>query len=358
MLRFISLLLIVFLFGNVSAQTFFRTENLDVLRKDLQLIEGASVDGAVLRLTNAAPAQRGACWYRKKQIDLSKGFETEFTFKIHGNDPIKKGGDGFAFVLQAQGIDVIGGKGDDIGYKGIKNAVVIEFDTYEDESDNSRNQVALMRYDAKLGKYVREATVHEIRELNNGKEHFARIEYKDGMLTFYMDSYLFPVISYKVDLPERVGKNKAWIGFTAATSDAYSYHDILSWNLSEFLPPPDDIKEEAVKVLEGQIIEVKNRNIVISVWDHNKVDGDIISLKINDKYIITKYTLEAIRKKLNYRLTGFQAQVILYAHNLGDIPPNTAAIEIDDGITKQTIKLKANLEESESLILQYSGDDL
>jgi hypothetical protein len=355
----ITLLFILFIcIENLAAQTFFRTENMDVLKKDLILIQGANVDGTVLRLTNSAANQVGACWFKKKQLDLDKGFETEFTFKIHGNDPIKKGGDGFAFVLQGQGIDVIGGKGDDIGYKGIKNAVVIEFDTYEDESDNSRNQIALMRYDAKQNKYVREATVHEIRELNNGKEHFARIEYKDGMLTFYLDSYLFPVLSYKVDLPERIGKNKAWIGFTAATSDAYSYHDILSWNLSEFLPAPEDIKEEVVKVLEGQVIEVKSRNVIISVWDHNKVDGDIISLKINDKYIVTKYTLEAIRKKLNYRLTGFQAQIILYAHNLGEIPPNTAAIEVDDGITKQTIKLKASLQESESLILQYSGEDL
>jgi len=346
--------------GLIQAQTFFKTNDFKVLAKDLSMNKSTDIVGEILRLTPAKPGQTGSCWYQKKKIDLKKGFETEFTFRIHANDPTHGGGDGFAFVLHNQGFQAIGGIGNDLGYKDIPNAVVIEFDTHIDEGDKTRNQVALMKYDARTGKYEREATVHEIRELNNGKEHFARIEYKDGFLTFYMDSYLFPVLSFKLDIAERIGAtdNLAIIGFTSSTGRAYSNHDILSWSLGEFLPPPEDIKEEEVQVLEGEVVEVKSRNLVISVWDHNRIDGDIISLKINDKYILTNYTLEAVKKSIGYRLTGFRGQLILYAHNLGEIPPNTAAIEIDDGIEKHVIKLKATLKQSESLILQYVGDDL
>jgi len=343
-----------------NAQTFFKTNDFRVLANDLSLNKSTAVVGEILRLTPAKPGLTGSCWYQKKKIDLTKGFETEFTFRIHANDPTHGGGDGFAFVLHNQGMEAVGGSGNDLGYKGMANAVVIEFDTHIDEGDKTRNQVALMRYDAKTGAYEREATVHEIRELNNGKEHFARIEYKDGFLTFYMDSYLFPVLSYKLDIAERIGASdgQAIIGFTSSTGRAYSNHDILSWSLGEFLPPPEDIKEQEIQVLEGEVVEVKSRNLVISVWDHNRIDGDIISLKIGDKYILTNYTLEAVRKSVGYRLTGFRAQLILYAHNLGEIPPNTAAIEIDDGFEKHVIKLKATLKQSESLILQYVGDDL
>lgn len=347
--------------GQVGAQTFFKTNDFKVLAKDLRLNGSVDIVGDVLRLTPAKPGQRGACWYQKRPIDLDKGFETEFTFRIDNNDGQYGGGDGFAFLLHTQGFDAIGGSGNAIGYKdGISNAVVIEFDTHIDEGDKTRNQVALMRYDAAKGTYTREATVHEIRELNNGEEHFARIEYRDGFLTFFMDSYLFPVLSFRIDIADRIGSadGKAIIGFTSSTGRAYSHHDILSWSLGEFLPPPEDIKEEEVRVLEGEVIEVQSRNLVLSVWDHNRIDGDIISLKVNDNYILTKYTLEAIKKSVSYRLTGFQAQMVLYAHNLGDIPPNTAAIEIDDGVSKQTIKLKATLKESESLILRYVGDDM
>ncbi len=343
----------------VDAQVLFRTNQFNVLKKDLSLLENTEIIDTILRLTPSMPNQRGACWYIKKKIDLEKGFETEFTFKIHANDAKFKGGDGFAFVIQNVGPNAIGGFGDNIGYKGISNAVVIEFDTHRDEDDKTRNQVALMKYDAETGTYTREATVHEIRELNNGEEHFARIEYKDGYLVFYMDSYLFPVLSYKLSVTERIGAsdNQAWIGFTAATATAHSHHDILSWSLAEFLPPPEDIKEEVIAVTDAEIIEVKSRNVNISVWDHNRIDGDIVSLKLNDHYILTKYTLEALKKTIPVRITGFNARLILYAHNLGDIPPNTAALEVDDGISKQVIKLKANLEQSEAIVIQYTGDD-
>lgn len=343
-----------------QAQAFFKTNDFKVLAEDLNMNGSAAVIDDILRLTPARQNQRASCWYNRRKIDLNKGFETEFTFKIHANDAANGGGDGFAFVLHNQGLSAIGGIGNELGYKSIPNAVVIEFDTHIDEGDKTRNQVALMRYNQKTGSYDREATVHEIRELNNGQEHFARIEYKEGFLTFYMDSYLFPVLSYKIDIAERIGASdeKAIIGFTSSTGEAYSHHDILSWSLGEFLPPPEDIKEAEVQVLDGEVIEVKSRNLVISVWDHNRIDDDVISLKVNDKYILTKFTLGAIRKSINYRLTGFRAQLILYAHNLGEIPPNTAAIEIDDGVDKHIIKLKATLQQSESLILQYVGDDM
>lgn len=344
----------------VAGQVLFRTNQFNVLKKDLSLLGNTEILDTILRLTPSRPMQRGACWYNRKKVDLVKGFETEFTFRIHENDSKYKGGDGFAFVIQNQGLDQLGGYGDDIGYKGIRDAVVIEFDTHRDADDKTRNQVALMKYDAATNTYTREATVHEIRELNNGEEHFARVEYKNGFLIFFMDSYLFPVLSFKLDLADRIKSTdqKAWIGFTSATGSAHSHHDILSWSLGEFLPPPEDIKEEVVKVTDAEVIEVKSRKLNINVWDHNRIDGDIISLKLNDHYILTKYTLEAAKKSIPVRITGFSARLILYAHNLGDIPPNTAAIEVDDGISKQVIKLKANMEQSEAILIQYTGDDL
>jgi hypothetical protein len=37
---------------------------------------------------------------------------------------------------------------------------------------------------------------------------------------------------------------------------------------------------------------------------------------------------------------------VLYAHNQGKYPPNTAAIIVDDGIRKNQIALKSNLKTS------------
>jgi hypothetical protein len=50
-----------------------------------------------------------------------------------------------------------------------------------------------------------------------------------------------------------------------------------------------DIKVEAVRVAEKGAINVKKRKLIISVWDHNTVDGDIISLKLGEEWILTNY---------------------------------------------------------------------
>ena len=124
----------------LESQVLFRTNQFNVLKNDLSLLGNTSVIDTILRLSPSAPQQRGACWYSRRKIDLSKGFETEFTFKIHQNDAQYKGGDGFAFVIQNVGPDALGGFGDSLGYKGISQAVVIEFDTHKDADDKTRNR--------------------------------------------------------------------------------------------------------------------------------------------------------------------------------------------------------------------------
>ncbi|MEO7177051.1 MAG: L-type lectin-domain containing protein, partial [Saprospiraceae bacterium] len=347
--KFLLLTLAIASICKLEAQVLFKANDMKVISKDLSQNGESKVLNKVLRIAPAKPSQSGSCWYSKHKIDLSRGFETEFTFKLSNHDADLGGGDGFAFMIQNQSENALGGKGDDIGYKGIPYGVVIEFDTYKDPEDNSHNQVALMQYDQVKQQYIREATVHEIPELHDNKEHFARIEYKDGVLIFFLDSYLFPVLTFRLDIATRVKatNSEAWLGFTASTGKAYSDHDILSWSIRQILPPPNiDVKK--VEVVNARTIEVKSRDLKISVWDHNQIDGDIVSIKANDLWLITDYTLKGEAKIIDYTFTGFQSELILYAMNQGRNPPNTASLLVDDGFTKQIIKLEATMKKSEA----------
>ncbi len=339
----------------VSAQVLFKTNEFNISKKELFLANDCVVKDKRLRLTAAKPQQSGACWYQKK-VNIETGFETEFTFLLSDNDTKEKGGDGFAFVIHHQPTATARAEGDAIGYKKIENAVVLEFDTHIDKDDKSRNQVALMEYMPQSKTYERLATVHDIPELNDGKEHFARVEYRDGWLQFYIDSYSFPVLSTKINIATEIGAKEAYLGFTAATGNAYSNHDILGWTIKQDIAAPTEINVAKIKVETTRTIKVKTRQLDINVWDHNQIDGDMISLKINDQWLLTKYVLKKTPLGVTYTLTGHNAQLILYAHNLGTTPPNTATVEIFDGKERHTFKLEANFETSQAINIVFEGE--
>ncbi len=354
MLRWMCVLVMVSIIApEVKGQMLFQVDDFSAFEEDLTITGDARIIDDRLRITSSERYQQGATWFSRQQIDLQRGFETEFIFKLTNHDPEHKGGDGFAFVVHNNDLQELGGFGDSIGYKGLSGGVAIEFDTY-DNDEGSRNHVTLSYYDPAEGGFKRHATVHQIPEMSDGEPHYARITYANGFLTFWLDSYIFPVLSSKLDLPGILGADKAWLGFTSATSFAHSDHDILEWMMGEFLPPPD-LAIESIRVEPKYTVEVQSRNLRISVWDHNQIDGDIISLKVGDQWLINEYELVRARKTVPYTFTGFNTTIILYAHNLGDIPPNTAAVAIDDGVETQTINLEADLENSEAIEIIYRG---
>jgi hypothetical protein len=355
---FLMLILLPLAFEVKAQKYMFQINDFKAVGSNLSLEGSTSIGGDRIRLTKDIPQQTGACWYKTKKIDFTNGFESEFTFLISKDDPSQPVGDGFAFVIQAQSIQATGGVGDNIGYKQIPYGVALEFDT-KDDNEGSRNHINLSFYNPETKNYRKYATVHEIPEITDGKAHFTRIIYRDGKLEVYLDSYLFPVLSVKLDVAEKINSpdHTAWLGFTASTSNLHSYHDLLGWSIKEFAPEPKGIVVDSVRVAEKGTIEVKKRKLIISVWDYNTIDGDIISLKLGPEWILTNYELTADKYTIPITLIGFAEELTLYAHNVGMVPPNTVAVSVFDGLTTQHVSLEADMESSEALKIVYTGDD-
>jgi len=345
-------------FDALAQKYMFQINDFKAIGDNLSLEGSASISTDRIRLTKDIPQQTGACWYKSKKIDFTNGFESEFTFLISKADTTQPVGDGFAFVIQSQSTQATGGVGDNIGYKQIPYGVALEFDT-KDDNEGSRNHINLSFYNPETKSYRKYATVHEIPEITDGKAHFTRIIYRDGKLEVYLDSYLFPVLSVKLDVAEKINSpdHTAWLGFTASTSNFHSYHDLLGWSIKEFAPEPKDIKVDSVKVAEKGTIEVKKRKLIISVWDHNTIDGDIISLKLGEEWILTHYELTADKFTIPVTLIGFGEDLILYAHNVGMVPPNTVTVSVFDGESTQHVSLEADMESSEAIKIVYTGED-
>jgi len=113
------------------------------------------------------------------------------------------------------------------------------------------------------------------------------------------------------------------------------------------------------KKIDGRDLEVKNEiqvaaaTIKISLWDDQKVDGDRVSLNLNDKWLIWDYTLAKEPKEITAEVHEGQNVLALHALNLGKISPNTAAISIDDGHKTQKILLSSDMKASGALIINY-----
>ena len=91
---------------------------------------------------------------------------------------------------------------------------------------------------------------------------------------------------------------------------------------------PSDIEEKYIarkKVFAAQI-PVSGDSVEFRFYDNGQVDGDSISLFLNDKLIFEhiRLTDKAYSIKLSVRELNSSNELIMVAENLGSIPPNTS----------------------------------
>ncbi|NNL89462.1 MAG: VWD domain-containing protein, partial [Marinicaulis sp.] len=116
----------------------------------LHLLGGATtVDRAALQLTAAAENQIGAVFIPQK-MKLSGGITVSFDFRIDQTGGAMdlngaSGGDGLAYVLSPSLPEELMGPGAGLGYAGLNDAVIIEFDTFRDAHDASSMHISVNR---------------------------------------------------------------------------------------------------------------------------------------------------------------------------------------------------------------------
>ncbi len=112
---------------------------------------------------------------------------------------------------------------------------------------------------------------------------------------------------------------------------------------------------EGRKISYVKELTFAHEEIIVSLWDHGRQDGDIVSIYLNGKIIISKYHLTYRRKEVHFKLDPDKANdLFLYAHNLGDSPPNTVSLELTDGSTSEKIILNSDLKSCEAVQIKVS----
>jgi len=67
--------------------------------------------------------------------------------------------------------------------------------------------------------------------------------------------------------------------------------------------------------------------LTIYAYDHGRQDGDIISIYLNGEAVLQNHYLTNHKQYIQIKLKEDQTNdLLLYAHNVGDIPPNTVSL--------------------------------
>lgn len=117
---------------------------------------------------------------------------------------------------------------------------------------------------------------------------------------------------------------------------------------SEIIPAITDINFEKRSSEVLKTIEITNENFNVDLYDNGAVDGDSISLFYNGKLILSHKMLseKPISLILDATTTYAVNELIMYADNLGSLPPNTALMVVTDGDNRYEVRISSDLKKS------------
>lgn len=90
-------------------------------------------------------------------------------------------------------------------------------------------------------------------------------------------------------------------------------------------------------------LSLKTPEVRIDLYDNAEIDNDTVTIFLNNKLLLYKQRLTD--KPLTLQLKAFpntDYELVMYADNLGSIPPNTALMVVTAGGQKQEVRLAAS----------------
>ncbi|MBC7743638.1 MAG: hypothetical protein H7096_00890 [Flavobacterium sp.] len=107
------------------------------------------------------------------------------------------------------------------------------------------------------------------------------------------------------------------------------------------------------------VINVRNNVIRLEIRDYLREDFDTVSIYLNRRLLVKKIGIFRKPYKQTVRLIRNSElnEIILFAENLGQVPPNTSDLLIIDGDRKHRVVIRSTKETSAVVYLRYKPDD-
>lgn len=95
-------------------------------------------------------------------------------------------------------------------------------------------------------------------------------------------------------------------------------------------------------------------SLLLTLYDNGEVDGDTVTVLMNGNVIFSKVglTTEANSKTIYITPNMDSVNLVMYAENLGSIPPNTGLLIVNDGEKRYYVRFSADLQTNAAIVLR------
>ncbi len=102
-------------------------------------------------------------------------------------------------------------------------------------------------------------------------------------------------------------------------------------------------------------IAIKNKTFTVDFYDNGEIDGDSISVFYNGKLVLSHKMLSYKPITLTLTIDPDLAvnELVMYADNLGEIPPNTALMIVHDGDNRYEQRIESDLGRNGTIRFSY-----
>lgn len=103
-----------------------------------------------------------------------------------------------------------------------------------------------------------------------------------------------------------------------------------------------------------QVVNFRSDSLSLALYDNGEIDGDTVSVLLNDDIILSRQGLKAsaIKKTIQIPADKDEIKLVLYAENLGRYPPNTGLLVVHDGDDVYQLRFTADLQQNAVIVFK------
>jgi Legume lectin domain/Chitobiase/beta-hexosaminidase C-terminal domain len=177
-----------------------------------------------LQLTNGGLNQAGSAWFNTP-VDITK-FTNDFAFQLENAD-----GDGITFTIQNSSPTALGATGGGLGFAGIAKSVAIKFDLYSNNGEGD-DSTGIFQNGATPDVPSIDLSSSGI-DLHNGDTFSVHMTYNGATLAMSITDGVTGAVynnSWAINIPQVIGSNTAYVGFTGGTGGMTASQKIETWS--------------------------------------------------------------------------------------------------------------------------------
>jgi hypothetical protein len=118
------------------------------------------------------------------------------------------------------------------------------------------------------------------------------------------------------------------------------------------------LTSDVLKTRQNELVKtliVNDPNVIVKLYDNGEIDGDSISVYLDNKLLLEHKMLTAAPITINLKMDedNSEHELVMVAENLGRIPPNTSLMIVEAGEKRYSVFISSNEQKNAVVKFKY-----